>query len=194
MRRGAAIACLLLPVVLMSEEDTGPRFFRPLDKTAAPAGPLSIVARGGAGAQLFLDGKLLMAERPGPGALTAVVRLTPGRHELRLKDGAAEQRIEFFATGAGAPLAPAGFAAFRVHPPAASCDVCHVAKQDRWGFKGPALSESCHGCHEASRFPAFHQHTPDALPDCQLCHQPHGAAAAKLLKFGKDVACKQCHG
>lgn len=193
--RGLAIAaCLFLPVVWTAEEDPGPRFFRPLDKTAVPAGRLSVAARGGAGAELFLDGETLAFQQPGPGALTAVVSLAPGRHVLRLKDGPTERRVEFFATGAGAPEPPAGYASFRVHPPATACEACHQVRGERWGFKGLELSESCLGCHEAARFSESHQHTPDALPDCQLCHQPHGAAAPKLLKLRKEIACKQCHG
>ncbi len=181
----------LLMAVAVAEE-SGPGFFRPLDKTAVKAGPLEMVARASAAARFTFDGKPLEATSPGPGAWTASLKLTPGQHSLALKDGTVEQTIAFFATGEG--TAPSEWAAFRAHPPAATCDTCHAVKQGTWAFKHDLLSESCLGCHDAKQFPVNHQHTPEVLVDCQMCHQPHGAAAAKLLKLRKELACKQCHG
>ncbi|MFN0172056.1 MAG: cytochrome c3 family protein [Bryobacteraceae bacterium] len=188
----------LLPIVVslmaavVFAEESGPKFFRPLDHTVIKAGTLDMVARASPAAQFTLDGKPLAATSPGPGAWTARVPMSPGKHEMTLKDGAVNQVVSFFVPGEGD--APAEWAAFRLHPPAATCETCHAVKQGSWAFKHDVLSESCLVCHDAKQFPVNHQHTPDVLVDCQMCHQPHGASAAKLLKLRKELACKQCHG
>ena len=113
-------------------------------------------------------------------------KVPAGKHTLILKDGGVEKRVEFMG-GTGLPE-------FRVHPPAATCDTCHAVKDGAWSFKSIVLSDSCFTCHDSGKFPTAHTHVPEILPDCQLCHQPHGSAAAKHLKMKKEVACKQCHG
>jgi predicted CXXCH cytochrome family protein len=176
---------LLLAACVFADE---PRILRPVDQSVVAPGPLSIVARGSAKSELRLDGKQLAATQPGPSALTAVAKLSPGLHELVLRDGGSEQKIQFLVQGA--PGAPAAWSPFRAHPPAATCDACHAVKEGAWEFK----SGSCFACHDAKPFPSTHSHTTEVLAECQLCHSPHGSTAVKHLKMKKELACKQCHG
>jgi len=174
---------LLLSVALALP---GQDILRPVDQSYVKPGPLMVVIKAGSGAQLSLDSAPVALKQEGPGALTALLKVTAGKHVLVLKDGGSEKRVEF----TGGPGQPE----FRVHPPAATCDTCHAVKDGAWGFRSLVVSDSCFGCHDTSKFAGIHTHVPDLLPDCQLCHMPHGSAAVKHLKFTRDVACKQCHG
>jgi len=148
-----------------------------------PPGPLTIVARGPG--ELKLDGKAVAATSPGPGALTAAVTAGPGAHELVLGD----HKVRFF-VGSGAP---AGFRAFRVHPPGeAACGSCHAVRDGFWEFKGAA--SSCFGCHDLKKFPVGHTHNSEVLAECGLCHHTHGSGEKFHMKLERETACKQCHG
>ena len=151
---------------------------RPSPESVAPAGPLSIIAKG-QGAVL-LDGKEVAAQTPGPGVIHAKVEVTPGKHVLTIGG----TKIEF-AAGAG----PAGWKRFRAHPPAGECALCHEAKS--WEFKGAG---ACLGCHDGTVFAKTHTHNTEVLNECQMCHAPHGSTERSHLKFARDTACKQCHG
>ena len=180
MRVGAAAIGVL---ALAQVSPDGPRVLRPRDKSAVAAGKLSIIAR--SGAPLLLDGKPVDAKRPGPGALAAEVHLAPGLHEL----SAGGQTIRFFA----GPNPPAGFQAYRLHPPSgASCETCHAVRDGAWEFRG--AETSCLGCHDLKKFPVTHTHNTEVLAECGLCHDPHGSTGKFHLKFVRETACKLCHG
>ena len=159
-----------------------------------PPGPLAIVARAPARAELRLDGKPLPAAMPAPPALTATVTLAPGRHELLLISSGQEVRVQFFVRSPTRADQPAGWLEFRTHPPSASCDACHAVRNGTWSFKGEAQSESCFSCHKPEAFAGVHSHTSETLAECQMCHSAHGSTAVRHLKLKKDLACKQCHG
>ena len=48
----------------LAQAPEGPRILRPVDQSALPPGPLSVIARGDEKSQLLLDGKPLDAKRP----------------------------------------------------------------------------------------------------------------------------------
>jgi predicted CXXCH cytochrome family protein len=176
--------CLLaLALICFAEEPGGPRILRPTDQSVLPPGPLSIVARADA---LKLDGKPLDAAHPAPGVSTAAVTPSPGPHEL-----AAGSVIVKFFVGAGAP---SGWKAFHAHPPGgAACDTCHAVVNGSWEIKGGVVGTNCLQCHNEKAFPKIHTHNADLLPDCQLCHMPHGSTIKAHLKMTREAACKQCH-
>jgi len=170
-------------VLALAQAPEGPRLLRPADRSALPAGPLTVVARGDG--PLVLDGQPVKTARPGPGAIAAELTLAPGPHALSF----AGQSIRFFA----GPNPPAGYLPYRLHPPAAaSCDTCHVVRDGAWDFRGAA--SSCFGCHDQKKFPIGHTHNAEVLAECGLCHDPHGSTEKFHLKFARETACKQCHG
>ncbi|MFO0928334.1 MAG: cytochrome c3 family protein [Gemmataceae bacterium] len=155
-----------------------------------PAGPVDIIATGGA-AELAIDGK----ERnwgtfAGP-KRAARVRLTPGRHEIRVGD----QTVAVWATG---QPPPAGFQPARVHPIAAGttgCAACHetttvAGKTTVGAAKGGG---GCLECHQPDQFEHKHSHPLDPLRNCASCHAPHGAAHKGLLKAPAKKLCGACH-
>ena len=177
---------MIVAAAALAAAPTEQAILRPADGAILDPGPLSIVARGKA--QLRVDGKQVAAASPGPGAVAATVNPAPGLHELAFGD----RKIRFFV---GASEAPAGFRAYRAHPPAAAgCETCHAVKDGAWGFRGATLAASCFGCHDAGRFPEPHSHNATVLGECQLCHDPHGSTAKFHLKMDRETACKQCHG
>jgi predicted CXXCH cytochrome family protein len=180
----------LAALICFAEDAASPGFLRPYDQTIVPAGPLAIVARAAGKAELKLDGKPLAASQPAPTALTATINPNPGRHELTLRNGGAEQKIQFFVRS---PAAPQGWAEFKQHPPAASCETCHAVKDGAWSFKTDVLADTCFGCPAAKQFPAIHSHNSETLADCQMCHNPHGSTVKAHLKMRKELACKQSH-
>ena len=188
-------AAWLLVAIAAAAQETGPRIFRPMDQTVVAAGPLSVVARTGGKGELLLDGKPVAATEPGPNALTAALKPSPGMHDLKLVSDGDPVVVRFFVRDAGnAAEAPKDWLEFKSHPPSAGCDACHAVQDGAWGFKGDTLASNCAACHEANAFPEIHTHNTVTLAECQLCHSPHGSTAAKLLKLKKELACKQCHG
>ena len=162
------------------------QILRPVDQSVLESGAVKLAAKGSESAKLLVDGKPVVVTKAGPNALTAELKLTPGQHEITLD----AQKIQVFVKGSG--QAPAGWEAFRTHPPAANCDACHVAKEDAWTVK--SYESSCAGCHDLAKFPKTHTHATTVLEECHLCHSPHGSKARFHLKFTKETACKQCHG
>lgn len=153
------------------------QILRPLDQSVLESGRIRVVAKSEA-LDLKVDGKA---------AATTDLNLAPGMHEISVAD----QKIRVFVKG-GNQAAPDGWEIFKPHPPAASCDACHVAKEGGGDVKG--YESSCAGCHNLTNFPKTHTHAPTVLEECQLCHQPHGSKTRFHLKFTKEIACKQCHG
>lgn len=57
----------------------------------------------------------------------------------------------------------------------------------------PTLNQTCYTCHAEKRGPFLWEHAPVA-EDCTICHSPHGAVNAFLLKKSPPLLCQQCHG
>ncbi|MEX2264464.1 MAG: cytochrome c3 family protein [Bryobacteraceae bacterium] len=188
---GLAVSLLLAGAVLIAQDPKGPEILRPTDKSVWKAGPVSVVARVQGKGELRLDGKTIEARQLAPNALTATLNPAKGAHELVLVTSAGETKVNFF-VGDAAP--PGDFQPFRLHPPAAACETCHAVQNGAWNLKGETAGESCFTCHDQKPFAGIHGHNTEVLFECQMCHKPHGSAAAKHLKWPKEVACKQCHG
>ncbi len=181
--------CSLVPalvaaaaVALAQPAEEGPRVLRPADRTAVPAGALTVIARGPG--PLKLDGQAVPVQTFAGNALRASLVLRAGVHELSIGDHA----VRFFA-GSGAPP---DFRPYRLHPPGETdCAACHAVREGFWEFRG--ASSSCFGCHDLKKFPAGHTHNSEVLSECGLCHDPHGSAEKLHLKLSREAACKQCH-
>lgn len=179
MRLGA----FLLMVTALRAESV---IFAPVNESVV-GGEVRVVARHEGKAELLVDGKAVAAESPHAGVLTAVLKLAPGAHEIALDGGA---RVKVHA-GEGAP---AGWLQFREHPPGgAACTTCHAVKNGEWAFAKASLVGVCFACHDKAAFPKTHTHEAGIVPDCQLCHSPHGSTAVKHMKMTKEAACKLCH-
>jgi predicted CXXCH cytochrome family protein len=166
---------------------------RPSDESTLKPGPISVVARVAKPAKLTLDGKPVDAKSLADNALTAVVELAAGPHEFVLESGGETKKVKVVVLGPGV-TAPQGWEAFRIHPPAAECSACHVAKEGVWSMKGLTTAESCVACHSAKEFPKKHTHEVKVLEQCQMCHDPHGSTLPSLMIMDKETSCKQCHG
>ncbi len=92
----------------------------------------------------------------------------------------------------------------RIHQPLVEnrCDACHVPKQGatplqagpRHEFKRAGDNpELCYACHDRLAEEGF-VHEPVKMGVCILCHDPHGAEHASLLRVNMDrQLCGQCH-
>ena len=180
----------LLPAILLTALAFGvePRILRPADQSAIPKGPFTVIAKADAGAKLELDGKPLAVTELASGILSVTISAPAGVHELRLTAASGERKIRF-AVGA-----LENYKHFRVHPPAATCDSCHAARNGVWEMKNAVLEKTCSGCHNLSSFAKSHTHNTEVLNECQMCHNPHGSTETKHLVLPKITACKQCHG
>ena len=188
------ILTLFAAAFALAQEADGPGFLRPTSESVVAEGPLVVIARTAGMGEMRLDGKPLESKQPAPNVITATVKLASGRHDLTLSTGGAEYKAQIFVKAkSGGAAAPEGWAEFRLHPPAATCETCHAVKAGAWAFKSAALSESCFGCHDAKPFPVSHSHNSETLAECQLCHRPHGSTVKSHLKMKKEVACKVCH-
>ncbi|MBK7926787.1 MAG: hypothetical protein IPJ98_04625 [Bryobacterales bacterium] len=177
------LRAVLLAVTALQAESV---IFSPADRSVVN-GEVRVVARQEGRAELMVDGKVVAAESPHAGVLTAVLKLGPGGHEIAV-EGGAKVKVH---VGEGAP---AGWLKFREHPPGATaCTTCHAVKNGEWAFAKASLVGVCFACHDKAAFPKTHTHEAGIVPDCQLCHSPHGSAAAKHLKMTKEAACKLCH-
>ncbi|MFN7921687.1 MAG: cytochrome c3 family protein [Bryobacteraceae bacterium] len=171
---------LLAPVIAFAQDNL---ILAPPPDSAFPPGPVRLIARVAGESAVKLDGEAVKVESPHPGVVTAELQPAPGTHEITLGD----QKVRFAVGKAD------GFTAFRPHPPSNSCTTCHAVRNGRWRFVRASLSNVCSQCHSKETFPAKHTHQMDLLPDCQLCHNPHGSTAAGHMKLARDAACKQCH-
>jgi predicted CXXCH cytochrome family protein len=167
-----------------SPQDLG-KIVRPVDKAAFAPGPVTLIATAPAG-RLELDGKPLEAEQPFPDVLVAKISPKPGEHALSLLWENQHKQVRFFV----GDVSPAGFTAFRDHPPAAvECTHCHgLSRRGRFRFQG-----GCFDCHQQDDFPKLHQHQPHTLEQCGMCHNAHGSTVKAHLTLPREQACKQCH-
>lgn len=161
------------------------KILRPVDGAALPTGEFSIVAKA-PGGRLEVDGKPVAAEQPFPEVLHAKAKVTAGVHTLALLWEGGRQEIRFF-VGEGPP---AGFKAFRQHPPlSVECTQCHgLSSRGRFRFKG-----GCFDCHQKGTFARSHSHAPEVLAECGQCHDAHGSTEKTLLTLPRERACKLCH-
>lgn len=186
--------CLCGGLALSAEDPPPSPILAPPPQSAHPAGsPVRFIGLGSSGkatgASLKLDGKEIALTSPHEGVYTAEIPApAAGEHELEFEG----QKLRF---AAGLSVPPAGFAAFRAHPPTNQCATCHAVRSGRWRFQRVSLASVCSQCHAKESFPAKHTHEMAVLTDCQLCHNPHGTTTAvpAHLKLKRDVACKQCH-
>ena len=139
------------------------------------------------GGKLTLDGKAVDAAQPFPNVLHAVVKPLPGEHLLELSWPDGSRKVKFFV----GPGAPAGYEAFKQHPPLAGveCTQCHgVSARGRFRFKG-----GCFDCHKQDGFAKSHTHPPAMLEQCGSCHNAHGSTVKAHLLQSKEASCKMCH-
>lgn len=175
---------VLLWLALATAQEQG-KILRPVDGAALPAGSeLSIIAKD-PGGKLEIDGKPVPAEQPFPEVLHAKTKPAPGAHTLALVSEGGRQEIRFFVGEA-----PAGFKAFRQHPPlAVECTQCHgLSARGRFRFKG-----GCFDCHKEEGFAKTHSHKTEVLSECGQCHNAHGSTEKALLLMPREKACKLCH-
>jgi predicted CXXCH cytochrome family protein len=159
--------------------------YAPVPDSAHASGAVRVVAKSDGQTELRLDGVKVEPQSPLKGVLRADLKPSPGVHELTL----GTQKLRFFS----GPAAPPEFRAFREHPPVANCETCHAIKNAEWRFQRITLTGVCSQCHDREAFPKKHTHEMAILPDCQLCHAPHGSTAVAHLKLEKEKACKLCH-
>jgi predicted CXXCH cytochrome family protein len=181
-----ALPAAVLVAAIAGAQDEG-KILRPVDGAALSAETVDIIATAPAG-RLELDGKPIQAGEPFPNVFHAKTQASPGEHRLALLWEGGRQEIRFF-TGANPP---AGFQAFRQHPPleAVECTQCHgVSRRGRFRFEG-----GCFGCHVEDNFTKTHPHAVHILQECGLCHNAHGSTGKGLLLYPREQACKLCHG
>lgn len=191
MPNRSLLACALLALCGFARQEESPRILRPVDGCILEAGSISVIAKAAGNGELRLDGKTVRATRPAAGVLTAVLELSPGKHELVLVSDGGEQRIRF-QTGAN-PAPPPDWKPYRIHPPAADCDACHAVRDGAWNLIGEVAGPGCLTCHDSTSFADVHTHSPGEMDDCALCHDPHGSTAKRHLIMPKTFACTQCH-
>jgi predicted CXXCH cytochrome family protein len=158
---------------------------RPTDGAAVPEGEVIVLAAA-PGGRLELDGQPVDAAAPFPNVLHANLSPSAGEHTLALVWEGGRKEIRFFA-GANPPET---YRLFRPHPPTeVECTQCHgLSRRGRFRFVG-----GCFNCHKQEQFAGFHQHVPDVLEECGLCHNAHGSTTKAHLTLPRETACKQCH-
>ena len=167
----------------LAQDQPDPVVLRPTNGSSIALGPSNFIARAAAGSQLTVDGKTVELVRRGDNAVSAILDLAAGAHEL--KYGGETIRFAVGATD--------GFRAFRDHP-GHSCGVCHVANGAKWEIKNGSPGDNCFACHKrGEQFEKRHSHTPEIVKDCGWCHATHGSTEAFHLKMSKEKACKLCH-
>lgn len=186
MPRGRRLILLLIAVSARAEP---PAILTPTDQSVVTGPVLQVIGRAASQAQLLMNGRPVEIQHVGPGAILARITVSPGKHELLLRDNEGQTAVSFMADPASQAGAP-----FRPHPPLeVTCEGCHAVKDNTWALKRTTTASLCFSCHERSKFPAAHTHGTDILADCQVCHLPHGSAAKAHLRRPKAAACRQCH-
>ena len=179
---GLFLACLRLTAA----DDENGKIMRPTENSWHQAGPVDLVATAPSG-KLQLDGAAVSAEQPFPNVFHASLKVTPGAHSVMLTWEGGRKEVKFF-VGAEAP---AGYQAFRQHPPVPGiqCTQCHeLTARGRFVFKG-----GCFDCHQKPGFAKVHTHEPAVLEQCGTCHNAHGSTVKAHLLYTKETACKICH-
>jgi len=159
------------------------QIYSPPPDAAFADGKVRVIAQTAGKGELLLDGRPVRTESPHPGVATTLLDLAPGEYTIALGDQKVRVRVP----------AGGGFAPFRPHPPVEQCSTCHAVRNNRWRFTRASLAAVCSACHSRETFPAKHTHGMDVLPDCQLCHDPHGSTAPAHMKLSREKACQQCH-
>ena len=178
-------------VLCMAQEPAPNRILRPVEGAVFPSGKIEAIAKLVTKGELRLDGKPLAAQQKAPGVITHMLDAPEGPHVLELLFDKGSDKIRFFI---GTAPTNAAWKAFRLHPPAATCETCHAIKDNVWDFKNDKLETACAGCHNLKAFATNHQHNTTQLADCAMCHNPHGSTTQFHMKYPRAVACKQCHG
>jgi len=78
---------------------------------------------------------------------------------------------------------------------AVKCSDCHDPHRARPAvFAGKQWTETCAKCHRAEASPKLFPHEADRADGCIACHEPHGSAMSRLLRFPRVVdLCLSCH-
>jgi predicted CXXCH cytochrome family protein len=111
--------------------------------------------------------------------------------------------LSFFFDGVPNPDAPKNSLSARrsvsgkpifVHQPFAEkkCDACHLNSQDIFA-RAKMRPGACVDCHKGVRDEYPVMHGPVAAEACTMCHAPHQATQAHLLKAATPKVCVQCH-
>ncbi|MEN3043721.1 MAG: cytochrome c3 family protein [Candidatus Hydrothermales bacterium] len=76
----------------------------------------------------------------------------------------------------------------KFHPPFddPNCSECHKRI-----FEEPEEEKLCVNCHELKD--DFYLHSPYAMFECGICHDPHSSMENKLLKDRIQILCTLCH-
>jgi len=172
--------------VMAAADDDAGKILRPADHSYFESGEIDLVATAPGGA-LQLDGVPLQADQPFANVFHAALKATPGLHTLLLSWDGGKREVQFFV----GKTPPAGFQAFRQHPPVAGvqCTQCHgLNSRGRFVFKG-----GCFDCHQRAGFSKIHSHEVAVLEQCGTCHNAHGSVVKAHLLYPKETACKICH-
>jgi len=138
----------------------------------------------------------------------AVREITPGAHELKL--GPTSVRFRAVVPGSvdketSDSLRATSTTLYAAHPLSmvgmVTCAGCHSLNresqpprfEDMTTLSPPSVPDVCFRCHEQAKFLSTHAHRVEHLAFCQMCHDPHGANRAKLMKLPRQDACKKCH-
>lgn len=123
----------------------------------------------------------------------AQITLAPGQHVV----AAGDQKLPLLGVkNSSTPLA-AGWtraSAHRLLPSGGhkqDCAACHELTDDALG--SVATPNVCAPCHDETSVQLIHNHIPQPLAKCAMCHDPHGAALPKLLVDTKQKLCTKCH-
>ncbi|OUS26203.1 hypothetical protein A9Q98_11090 [Thalassotalea sp. 42_200_T64] len=71
------------------------------------------------------------------------------------------------------------------------CHNPHDSTNDA-SLKADSINENCLSCHSEKQGPKLWEHEP-VIEDCSICHAPHGANNAMLLKKRVPQLCQECH-
>ena len=124
----------------MAQEPAPNRILRPVEGAVFPSGKIEAIAKLVTKGELRLDGKPLAAQQKAPGVITHMLDAPEGPHVLELLFDGGSDKIRFFI---GTAPTNAAWKAFRLHPPAATCETCHAIKDNVWDFKNGKLETAC---------------------------------------------------
>lgn len=78
---------------------------------------------------------------------------------------------------------------------AMKCSDCHdLHRPSPVVFAAKKWTATCAECHRAASSARLHSHEAGRADGCIACHEPHGSASPRLLRFGRVVdLCLSCH-